>query len=266
MRFIIDLPRRAAWNMALDEALLYSSSKSGETILRLYRWEPASVSLGYFQRWQTAVEPETCKKLGVDMVRRPTGGRAILHDIELTYALIMPTGSAKLLDSFKKINQAFLEGLRILGVKAELLPRSKTAKAPSGGKMPVCFASPSSYELLVEGKKLLGSAQMRKDGTLLQHGSLPLVLDRDKLYNCLYFPDPETRERELEKSFSLMTSITEARKLETGWEETARAIVEGFSRSWQTPMTPGEFSREEISQAEELVNQKYLTPEWNFAR
>jgi len=266
MRFIYDFSRTGAWNMALDEALLLSSAASGETILRLYRWEPASVSLGYFQNWQTAVELETCKKFNVDLVRRPTGGRAILHDAELTYSLVMPTGGAPLLDSFKKINQGFLEGLKLLNIQAELVPRTKTPKGPQAGKMPVCFASPSSYELLVNGKKLLGSAQMRKEGTLLQHGSLPIVLDRCKLYRCLYFADDATRKQAMEKSFSLMTSIVEARERETTWEEVAEAVVEGFARNWELELKTGSYTTQEEQAALKLVSEKYLTPKWNFAR
>jgi len=180
----VTFPERIAWtllesepadgpvNMAIDEVLMESVRRSGVPILRLYRWSPPCLSLG---RNQPAPDPSFHDRLrhgGIDLVRRLTGGRAVLHDDELTYAAVMPErslGTARL--AYHRINEALAAGLARLGAEASLATGGRgTATAWSAP----CFVDPAPGEVLAHGRKLVGSAQVREDRVLLQHGSLPL--------------------------------------------------------------------------------------------
>ena len=171
---------RGAMNMAIDEAL-YEAVAAGESppVLRLYRWEPATVTLGYAQRAPDAINFEACRQYGFDVVRRTTGGRAVLHQHEVTYALIAPTDhplfAGGILDTYKVIARPLQSTLEQLGVTAELVPARD-----AGGRASlhdICFTAPASYELAVEGCKIAGSAQKRNDRAFLQHGSIPVDLE-----------------------------------------------------------------------------------------
>lgn len=159
--------------MAVDEALIASVRVGGPPTLRFYRWSPACLSFGRNQPARGRYDLEAIHARGLDVVRRPTGGRAVLHDGELTYSVAVPNG---LLGSpratYAAINRALAAGLRRLGVPVELAPRS-------GGRAPVpslapCFKEPVEGEVTAEGRKLIGSAQYRESGVILQHGSLLL--------------------------------------------------------------------------------------------
>src|SRR3972149_8392190 len=170
-------PAGGAWNMAVEEAILESARK-GEAppTLRLYDWQPACLSLGFAQSL-TDVDASALQQRGWDLVRRPTGGRAILHTDELTYSVIGPTSEPRLagsiLESYQRLSQALLHSLELLGLPV----RQQSRPSGSGNGQannPVCFEVPSDYEIALGGKKLVGSAQARRKGGLLQHGSLPL--------------------------------------------------------------------------------------------
>ena len=186
--FINSGPRSAAYNMALDEALLNWHSK-GEIgpVLRFYEWEPATLSIGYFQQVERDIQIEQVKKEGLGFVRRQTGGRGVLHDDELTYSVIVsekyPNMPETVTEAYRVISQGLLEGFRLLGFQAEFsVPQSEEEQAalkrPKSG---VCFDAPSWYELVVEGKKIAGSAQTRQKGVILQHGAILRHLDIDRL-------------------------------------------------------------------------------------
>src|SRR6202022_3122798 len=160
-RLLVDAPAGGAWNMAVDEVLLdgVAAGAAGPT-LRFYGWRPACLSLGYFQPFDV-VDLDACRALGIDIVRRPTGGRAILHDRELTYSVALPASvlgsDGGVLPSYYRLSLALQEGLRLLGVPATLAPESAAGGSPEHG--PACFDRPSAHEILVEGRKLVGGAQ-----------------------------------------------------------------------------------------------------------
>src|SRR5437763_12102382 len=191
-RLLLDPPAEGAWNMAVDEVLLDGiAAGSAPPTLRFYTWTPACLSLGYFQPF-SVVNVEGCRGLGIDIVRRPTGGRAILHDRELTYSVALPASvlghDGGVLPSYYRLSLALQEGLRRLGVPATLAPESAGSSAAHG---PVCFDRPSAHEILLQGRKLVGSAQMRRGGGLLQHGSILIEPRIDKLLACLHRTDGE---------------------------------------------------------------------------
>src|SRR6266702_4428117 len=172
-RLLLDKPASGAWNMAVDEVLLDGvATGTAPPTLRFYEWTPPCLSLGYFQPFDV-VDIDGCRALGVEVVRLPTGGRAILHDRELTYSIALPASvlgqDGGVLPSYYRLSLALQDGLRRLGVPATLAPESAGSSAAHG---PVCFDRPSAHEILLHGRKLVGSAQMRRGGGLLQHGSI----------------------------------------------------------------------------------------------
>ena len=186
-------PNLGVYNMAVDEELL-ARAQAGEDrpVLRLYAWQPPAVSLGRFQKSETAVNAEACKRLGFDIVRRITGGRAVLHDKELTYSIIARTDNplfpGTVLGTYKVIAAGLLAGLRNLGIPAELVARGSrhAERVDKNARDAACFSSPSWYELLVHGRKIVGSAQRRVSGAFLQHGSI--LMDYDPQLEALVIP------------------------------------------------------------------------------
>jgi lipoyl(octanoyl) transferase len=186
-RLLVDAPADGAWNMAVDEVLL-DGVAAGTTppTLRFYEWMPPCLSLGYFQPFDV-VDVDGCRARGIEVVRRPTGGRAILHDRELTYSVALPASvlghDGGVLPSYHRLSLALQQGLLWLGVPANLAPESAATGSAEHG--PACFDRPSAHEILLNGRKLVGSAQMRRGGGLLQHGSILIEPRLEKLAACL---------------------------------------------------------------------------------
>lgn len=161
--------------MATDAALLEHARRSGETTLRVYSWSRPTLSLGRHERARGLFSPDVLRDEGVDVVRRPTGGRALLHHREVTYSVTAPIGAASQRESYEAINFLLLDALAALGVAAsEARPRQRPLR-PEGA---ACFAEAGAGELVVRGAKLVGSAQRREDGAFLQHGSILLADDQ----------------------------------------------------------------------------------------
>ena len=159
--------------MALDEALMRVSRRTGGAYFRMYGWESPTLSLGRNQRARGQYDVGAARSLGVSFVRRPTGGRALLHDREITYSVAMPAASpSDAAAAYTFINEVLLEGLRGLGVSA----RQATGSSHIAPGLRPCFDVPSAHEIVLDDRKLIGSAQWRHDETLLQHGSI-LVRD-----------------------------------------------------------------------------------------
>jgi lipoyl(octanoyl) transferase len=167
----LDLEGRPGWqNMAIDQALLERAG-AGERWLRLYRWAPHCLSFGRHEPALRRYDRPRIGALGLDVVRRPTGGRAVWHADELTYALAVPGGAlGGLRQAYEEIHRLLLSALRTLGVGAEMAPVRRTAALDAGS----CFASPAGGEIMIGGRKLVGSAQLREGAGLLQHGSILL--------------------------------------------------------------------------------------------
>ncbi len=187
-RFLYTPPREGPANMALDRALMDRAREKGEWILRVYGWSPPTLSLGRNQRAAGAWDLAAIAARGIGIVRRPTGGRAILHDREVTYSVTAPAGDAGVLaESYPRINRVLVHGLRSLGVDVHVAPAA--ARQPVPGLTP-CFELPAPGELVAGGGKLVGSAQWRDAGALLQHGSIMLEGDQSLVATLLREPLP----------------------------------------------------------------------------
>ena len=264
-RLIVDpAPRTGAWNMALDEAV-QDAVAAGEAppTLRFYQWAPPAVSLGKRQPVD-GVDLARCRRDGVDVVRRPTGGLAILHTDELTYSIATlptdPRAAGAILDAYKRLSAGLVEGLRQLGVPAELNPVNPYG-TPSGSA--ACFEAPSAYEITAGGKKLMGSAQSRPAGRVLQHGSLPLVGDIARVADYLSFASAAERDALRTHLGQRATTLRDALGRAVSFDEAAAALRDGFAAALCLDLAPGPVSVAELRSAEErlpLVRVREDTP------
>jgi len=257
-RLLIDPPASGAWNMAVDETLLDGVAVgSSSPTLRFYRWAPPCLSLGYFQPL-SVVDVEACRWMGVDIVRRPTGGRAILHELELTYSVALPTTILGeewgVLPSYERLSHALLAGLRLLGVPAWLAPESSAEGHPSHG--PACFDRPSAHEILLGGRKLVGSAQLRRANAILQHGSILIDPQVEKLAACLKLRDADNPLDGLQTG---VAGLAEVGHYEP--EEIASAIASGFSQNFGARLEPRPLQAGELASATRLQS-KYGSAGW----
>lgn len=273
-------------NMAIDEAMMHTlAAGTAPPTLRFFRWRPPCVSLGYFQSAVSEVDLDACRRLGIDCVRRPTGGRAILHDAELTYSVVAraddPAVSGNILESYRKISLALLYGLRELGVAAEMKPAGRQMMPASPGwasdnegsgesgrrvATAACFDMPSDYEIAVAGRKLVGSAQTRLSGVLLQHGSLLIEVDPIQIFTVLR-PPPGTERAEVAQWLARrVTSLREELDRLVSFEEAATALRHGFAGALDVVLEPGELTDEEDRLTERLRAEKYSSEEWNLKR
>ncbi len=265
-RFVETEPLDGFTNMAIDEAVLESVTK-GEAppTVRFYRWQPPAVSIGYFQKLSKEINVEACKKHGVDIVRRLTGGRAVLHQHELTYSVIAPEDHPKVagtvLQSYLMISRGLLAGLNNLGVNGQMVDGGVERKQGTAA----CFDAPSWYELVVDNKKLVGSAQTRKNGVLLQHGSILIETDNELLFNLLNFSNEKIRAAARERFGKKATSLVETMGRKPFYHEVCTAFRAGFSAGLDIELIDGELTDFEIERAHQLVD-KYSSDDWNYKR
>jgi lipoate-protein ligase A len=257
--------------MAVDEAILRAVA-AGQVppTLRFYAWEPGCLSLGRMQA-ATDVDLEALEAAGFDLVRRPTGGKAILHVDELTYSLVAPQEEPRVagsvVESYRRLSTGLTRGLERLGL-TDLVANQQTTPPPlggaGGGRGPVCFETPSDYEITVGGRKLVGSAQMRAQGVVLQHGALPLHGDITRICPLLAaHPDParvRARAATVEETLGSFGSAQDRRTV--AWAEAADALAAGFAEALNLRLEPAILTDEERAWAEELRSEKYATKEW----
>ena len=256
-------PACGATNMAIDEAILLAVAKGlVPPTLRLYAWEPPCLSLGQAQSC-SQVNWEACVARGYTVVRRPTGGRAILHTDELTYSVTAPETEPRLeggiVASYRRLSEGLLEGLRLMhvpGIEAHH-PEAEKAPTSTASQGPVCFEEPSTYEITVAGKKLIGSAQVRREGVVLQHGTLPLVGDIARICDVLTPPPNPARVR------ARASTVQGVLGRAVSFDEAAEAIAQGFASALNVEWAPGDLASAERAWAEELRRTKYATDEWN---
>ena len=223
-RLLVDGPAPGAWNMGVDEALLASAAAGGPASLRVYRWDGPWLSLGYAQ----AADPDrlaACARAGVGVVRRTTGGRAVLHGADLTYAVAAPESwlPAGIGPSYAWLADVLEAALRSLGVAVDRAPAAQ-AGAPGPGGFD-CFAAPAGHELCAGGRKLVGSAQRRSGGGILQHGSIRLT------------PDPEAARRATGLGGAGATSLAELGAV-CDPERVGAALAEAFSKRLGAVLEP----------------------------
>ena len=266
-RLIYDNPAVGAWNMAVDEAIMEAVG-AGQVppTLRLYGWEPACLSLGYGQR-SSDVDFSGVESLGWDVVRRPTGGRAILHTDELTYSLSLPVeddlASGTVVESYRRISGALVKALSDLGAAPRADQQTDQLEISA-----VCFETPSHYEITVEGRKLVGSAQMRRKQAILQHGSLPLMGDIARICSGLILPDEVTLETMENQVRQRALTLADALGHEVRWEDAAVAVETGFSSTFDISLDQfdGRLTQAEQVRAEQLMREVYGSEAWTTRR
>jgi lipoate-protein ligase A len=253
-----------AWNMAVDEAILEAAThREVLPTLRLYAWNPPCLSLGYAQPISD-VDESRLEEFGWDLVRRPTGGRAILHTDELTYSVCGPEDepvlAGDILSSYKRLSSAILAAIEQIGIRVQALPQEKNANSKS--PEPVCFEVPSNYEITADGKKLVGSAQARRQGGVLQHGTLPLYGDLTRIVQVLSFPSQTSRGQAAERLLSRAATLNTAMGEIVSWKQAADSFIQAFQNTLDLELAPGQLTEAERTRAEQLVDKKYGNPAW----
>ena len=233
-------------NMAIDEATAESVGKEiSPSTIRFYRWTPSAVSIGYFQSMEKEVNSRSCREANIDIVRRRTGGGAVFHDSEgeITYSVIAPETlfSKDLIVSYEEICRWIINGLHNLGINAVFSPIN---------------------DILVNGKKISGNAQTRRNNVLQQHGTILIKPDIDKMFNVLRVSDIKIRDKLIKNVKERITSLSD--HTHHSREEIEQAMISSFSHGKE--ISQSNLSEEERARAEELVKTKYATREWNWWR
>ncbi len=255
-------PASGARNMALDQALLECASAAGfRPTMRFYRWSPPALSIGRFQP-ADEVDLDRCASEGIDVVRRPTGGKSILHLDDFTYSIVIPRGYPlpdSVVEAYSIICGGILRALEHLGVDAAMQSRKGDDYRSASG---ACFAASTQADLEYDGRKLCGSAQVRRQGALLQHGSILLSDHAELLFKLLRFRDAEDRERHL-RDFRVRCMALDDTGCHCSWSEIADSFRRGFADSFQVGLEEGGLSIEENRLWDELA-EAYTSRHWLY--
>lgn len=283
-RMITGFDLAGDYSMALDEALLESVIAGGAPVVRFYTWRPATLSLGVNQS-SREVNAGECARRGFSLVRRLTGGRAVLHQHELTYSIIArendPRVSGGVIESYRKISAALVDGLCMLGVDVSLAEPSlalyrvvsASRRQPvalnesveeEGSHGAVCFDVASAYEIIVGGRKLVGSAQARRGGAILQHGSILLDIDWDAWASVFAYATEAGKQRAYAKLPARMTSLKHELGRTASPAEVRTALTESFERVMRISLQPSVLSGAEEAETLRLAREKYGAEAWTM--
>lgn len=260
------------YNMAMDEALLNFVSRGEiDPVIRFYTWNPATLSIGYFQRLQKEIDIDKVKEKGYGLVRRQTGGRGVLHDKELTYSVIVPESHPNMpstvTEAYKIISQGLLEGFKNLGFETYFaIPRSKEERDKlKQPRSSVCFDAPSWYELVVEGRKIAGSAQTRQKGVILQHGSILQDIDIDDLFDMFIFKNERLKAKMKENFVQKAVAINDISNQHITLNEMENAFKSGFKKGLNIDFKPLELTEKQKEEVQEL-EEKYRSETWMYRK
>ena len=260
------------YNMAMDEALLNFVSRGEiDPVIRFYTWNPATLSIGYFQRLQKEIDIDKVKEKGYGLVRRQTGGRGVLHDKELTYSVIVPESHPNMpstvTEAYKIISQGLLEGFKNLGFETYFaIPRSKEERDKlKQPRSSVCFDAPSWYELVVEGRKIAGSAQTRQKGVILQHGSILQDIDIDDLFDMFKFKNERLKAKMKENFVQKAVAINDISNQHITLNEMENAFEAGFKKGLNIDFKPLELTKKQKEEVQEL-EEKYRSEAWMYRK
>lgn len=266
-----DQPRSGAANMAIDQAIAEACA-AGESLptLRFYQWKPPAVSLGRHQP-HAEIDHAAVAAAGYEIVRRPTGGRAILHTDEFTYSVAAAQDEARVaggvMDAYLNISNALLAGLQGLGVSAQKAPASVRAGSDVSA---ACFEAPSAYEITAGGRKLMGSAQSRRAGYVLQHGSLPLVGDITRLIDVLLLEPSAAASLRAElaaRACTLAQTLNVAEDSpQVQFAAVCAAMRQGFEETLALTFKPAPLSAGELRRAAVLIREQFASAEWTTQR
>jgi lipoate-protein ligase A len=268
-RLILSGPSDGARNMAVDDAIMRARAEGlAPPTLRLYRWQPPAVSLGRFQALDERVDVQAIRRRGYGLVRRPTGGRAILHSDELTYSVVVCEsdieGGAALMTSYREISRGIEAGLSYLGIDAALGPKRDDGSPREAALPTICFAKAARCDLVAKGRKVVGSAQTRSRGVILQHGSIPLSIDLDDLLAVLPGPRDQTLEERRRKVARAAVGVAELVGRPVTFDELCGAVRLGFACALGVTLQEAPLLHEEEAWAEELATAKYAAAEWTY--
>ncbi len=266
MALLITPPLDGATNMAIDEAILQVlAAGEGIPTVRFFQWEPACLSLGFNQHW-TDVDETALAERGFTWTRRPTGGKAILHADEVTYSLIIPQENPRIqggvVESYRILSLGLLRGLAKLGLHAEQASHeeAREQRQMMNGGGPVCFDTPSVYEITVDGRKLIGSAQLRRKKIVLQHGTLPLYGDLNRIIEVLNLPEAE---RAAQRAILPHRAATVEQVLgRVSYPEAMTALQHGFAEQFNLTLEPMPLTPREQEWAAQLRAEQYANPAW----
>jgi lipoate-protein ligase A len=266
-RLLITEATDGAMNMGVDEAII-SSVARGESLptLRFFDWNPPCLSLGHAQDVED-VDRDRLKSLGYELVRRPTGGKAILHIDEITYSVVTrqddPRVEGGIVESYRRLSEGLMRGLELMDLivttsphSPPLLMRTPASGEGVGGEV-ICFEVPSNYEITVIGKKLIGSAQARKRGMVLQHGSLPLSGDIARICDVLKFENDEAREKAKDRLRGRAITLEGALMQVVPYQTVAQALTQGFKEKLNLELVESALTEKEMGEAREIMERKY---------
>jgi len=257
-RLIVHDKAEPAWNMAFDEATLERAVEHrGPATLRFFDWERPAITIGYAIDAPASLDLDECERLGVPVIRRLTGGGIVFHGSDLTYAITFPRQAIApgegLIETYRTINRAFARALETFGVDAELLEGAARSGPPAGA----CFARPTRYDLVAAGKKLIGNAQRRRRGWLLNHGSMPL----DDGYRAHL---PLLRDRAEAAAFAEQcVTLSELARPLPSRAELIAAITDAFGAALSVRVEESPALDDELARAENLAGDKYRDRRWN---
>jgi len=224
-----------AWNMAVDEFLLYNCK---EPILRIYGWSKPCISIGYFQNIDE-VNYKKCNENNVDVVRRITGGGAVFHDMELTYSFVTKNFPESIIKSYEEISEVIIQALKILGLDAKFSPLN---------------------DVTVNGKKVCGNAQTRKNNTLLQHGTILLEVDVEKMFSLLNVPIEKISDKKISDVKDRVAGISKT------FEQVSDALKSSAIDVFGCELVPFKLSQEELESCQKLMDEKFSSENWTFRR
>jgi lipoate-protein ligase A len=240
----------AAANMAIDRAVIVANSEGKvPPTVRFFTWKPPAISIGYFQSLEEEVDLDICKKLGVDYVRRITGGGAVFHDEELTYSIVIPECHSQIpkniIESYGRICGALMKGLKHLGIESKYAPIN---------------------DIITGGKKISGNAQTRKAKTVLQHGTILMDLDVDKMFSLLKVPNEKIKDKLIVDVKQRVTSVNQILGEDIRFNEAAEAMKIGFEEEFNVELVDGSLTEEEIELAKKFERECFSTRDWNHRR
>ena len=240
----------ASSNMAIDNAILIANSKGRvPPTVRFYGWVPPAISIGYFQSLTDEVDIDVCKRLGVGYVRRITGGGAVYHEKEVTYSIVVPESHPEIpkniIQSYGRICGAVIRGLGFMEIESDYAPIN---------------------DIVAGGRKISGNAQTRKAGTVLQHGTVLMDVDVDKMFSLLKVPNEKIKDKLIADVKQRVTSIRHMVDKDVSFEEVTSAMIRGFEEEFHVELVEGSLCEEELSLAKEFEKECFSTEKWNFKR
>lgn len=265
-RLIVDTFHDGFMNMSRDESIMHAVGAGWQPpTLRLYGWHPYCLSLGYGQRIAD-VDFDRLWEQGWGMVRRPTGGKAILHADELTYSVSLaeedPIARGGILPTYLRISEA----LYLAMAQLELSVQAMSPDTPTDSIGAVCFEVPSKYEITWAGKKLIGSAQLRRHQAVLQHGTLPLYGDITRICEVLAYADEGQRALARQQVAQRATTLTEALGVSVAWQTVAESFAVAFAQTFGMDWQLEPLSDAEQDHALTLYHTVYTSDHWNLKR